>query len=70
MTMSQRGHFPWTPVIRFGLGHLRLPPHVFWALSLPELIALTGSADAPEHATRERLAALMALFPDDTVPNS
>lgn len=64
MTRPERALFPWASVIRFGLGRLRLPPSAFWALSLPELVALIGAHGGAEPATRERLAALMALFPD------
>jgi uncharacterized phage protein (TIGR02216 family) len=62
--MPDRTFFPWASVIRFGLGHLRLPPGVFWQLSLPELTALLGANDLPETSTRQDLEALMALFPD------
>jgi uncharacterized phage protein (TIGR02216 family) len=65
VTTPERALFPWASVIRFGLGRLRLPPDAFWALSLPELVALIGVHDGAEPATRERLAALMALFPDN-----
>lgn len=64
MTRPERALFPWASVIRFGLGRLRLPPTAFWALSLPELVALIGAQGGAELATRERLTALMALFPD------
>lgn len=68
MTRPERALFPWASVIRFGLGRLRLPPSAFWALSLPELVALIGAHGGAEPATRERLAALMALFPDAAGP--
>ncbi|AKI01213.1 phage conserved hypothetical protein [Hoeflea sp. IMCC20628] len=64
MTKPERAFFPWASVIRFGLGHLRLTPDAFWRLSLPELTALIGGADAPHTATRRGLEALMAQFPD------
>lgn len=62
--MKERTFFPWASVLCFGLGHLRLSPEVFWRLSLPELNALTGAADAPSLTTRHGLHALMARFPD------
>lgn len=31
--------FPWSDVLRFGLGEMRLAPAAFWAMSLPELKA-------------------------------
>jgi len=64
--MPDRTFFPWASVLRFGLGHLRLPPEAFWRLSLPELTALTGVRDAPSLTTRHGLQTLMALFPDAT----
>jgi uncharacterized phage protein (TIGR02216 family) len=70
VTKPERALFPWASVIRFGLGRLRLSPGAFWALSLPELVALIGPQAQAEPATRERLAALMALFPDGTGPAS
>ncbi|WP_394690018.1 phage tail assembly chaperone [Hoeflea sp.] len=68
MTKPERALFPWASVIRFGLGRLRLSSDAFWALSLPELVALIGPQAQAETATRERLAALMALFPDGAGP--
>lgn len=62
--MPDRTLFPWASVIRFGLGHLRLPPDAFWRLSLPELAALMDAGQTPQPATRRDLQALMALFPD------
>ncbi|WP_421779126.1 phage tail assembly chaperone [Hoeflea sp.] len=55
-------------MIRFGLGRLRLPPETFWALSLPELVALTGGGSNSGHATRSDLQQLMARFPDRSGP--
>ncbi|WP_375588901.1 phage tail assembly chaperone [Hoeflea alexandrii] len=51
-------------MLRFGLGHLRLPPEAFWRLSLAELNALAGAGTRPETTTRSSLQALMALYPD------
>ena len=62
--MPDRTFFPWAYVIRFGLGHLRLPSEAFWRLSLPELKALLGDNALPETSTRQELDELMALFPD------
>ncbi|KGF67445.1 hypothetical protein LL06_22240 [Hoeflea sp. BAL378] len=64
MTERDRAFFPWASVIRFGLARLRLPPEMFWRLSLVELTALTGADDLPAMATRQGLEALMAQFPD------
>ncbi|WP_422364678.1 phage tail assembly chaperone [Pyruvatibacter mobilis] len=56
-----------------GLGRLRLPPHVFWAMTLCELVRATAGATAPAMAhpaapspplARRDLSALMEAFPD------
>lgn len=64
----------WAGLMRLGLGALRLPPEVFWAMTPGELmLALEGagilavSARAPMGAAR--LAELMAIFPDCTEPD-
>lgn len=62
--MPDRTFFPWASVLRFGLGHLRLPPDAFWRLSLTELNALAGADALPEATSRTSLEALMALYPD------
>ena len=62
--MPDRTFFPWASVLRFGLGHLRLPPDAFWRLSLTELNALAGAGTRSETTTRTSLEALMALYPD------
>jgi uncharacterized phage protein (TIGR02216 family) len=53
--------------MRVALGHLRIPPAVFWTLTLPELDALLrGALGQPglETPTRAGLASLMQRFPD------
>ena len=62
--MPDRTFFPWASVLRFGLGHLRLPPDAFWRLSLTELNALAGAGALPDATSRTSLEALMALYPD------
>jgi uncharacterized phage protein (TIGR02216 family) len=56
-------HFPWKPILRFGLHHLKLPPHIFWASTLRELSIGAGTPHDP--LTRTSLAFLMKTFPDD-----
>lgn len=56
--------FPWGAALHFGLGLLRLPPAVFWALSLRELAALGGTMRPPDGMDRATLAALMRRWPD------
>lgn len=51
-----------------GLGRLRLPPPVFWAMTPREFeAALRGAFGAPmaPPMTRAELFALMTLYPDD-----
>ncbi len=52
----------------FGLGHLRLSPCAFWAMTPRELAAaaraLGGAPPAGAALDRSGLAALMARFPD------
>ncbi len=47
-----------------GLFRLRLSPHVFWGLSLPELAAMAGAFGAPAGMLRGEVEALMQRFPD------
>lgn len=61
--MNEDDRFPWAAVMRFGLGHLRLAPRDFWAMTLPELRAAIGpTAATPDRAA---LADLMRTFPDE-----
>jgi uncharacterized phage protein (TIGR02216 family) len=50
----------------FGLGVLRLPPTVFWAMTLPELAAALKAyaPEMPATPSVENLAMLMQAFPD------
>lgn len=59
-----RDPFPWGPVMRFGLGELRLAPRDFWAMTLPELRAAIGRTRAVP-PPRDALADLMARYPDE-----
>ncbi|SSC68001.1 phage tail assembly chaperone [Ciceribacter selenitireducens] len=58
--------FPWEAVLDAGLCRLRLPPSVFWDLSLVEFAAMAG-AFAPRSArlSRAGLVGLMRDYPDD-----
>lgn len=63
--------------MRLGLGHLRLAPRDFWALTLIEYDAATrGYLEAkgidPDggRMSQRRLDELMAQFPDDPQPAS
>jgi uncharacterized phage protein (TIGR02216 family) len=65
-----REAFPWSEVMAFGLGVLRLPPAEFWRMSIPELAAaiegVHGRAPATGRPARGDFAALMLRFPDTT----
>jgi len=60
----------WTELMQLGLGALRLPPEVFWAMTPVELQrALEGAgillaADRSSWMERATLERLMARFPD------
>ena len=60
-------HFPWREMMGLGLGVLRLPPEIFWQMTLPELAAaayaLNPKMTSP-HMTRNELDLLMKQFPD------
>ena len=63
-----REPFAWSQAMAFGLGVLKLPPAVFWAMTPHELrAALIGhyGRRLPQAApSRDDLASLMARFPD------
>lgn len=50
--------------MHFGLGLLRLPPSVFWSLTMRELIALGGALRPADALDRAALAAMMRRWPD------
>lgn len=62
------GQTDWPGLMRLGLGVLRLPPAVFWAMTPCEFRhALEGAGLVPIDGVpmgRDRLAELMAAFPD------
>lgn len=57
--------FPWDDAMTIGLGRLRLPPEIFWRMTLPELAA-AARALQPRNAPmlRDDLVSLIARFPD------
>ena len=70
MTASDNGKLAWAELMRLGLGALRLPPVVFWAMTPVEfqralegagLLAIGGAGSWMERAALE---GLMARFPD------
>ncbi|WP_203566073.1 rcc01693 family protein [Aurantimonas aggregata] len=58
--------FPWDAAMAAGLGHLRLAPRDFWAMTPRELAAALGpvGVSARQPPLRDELAALIAQFPD------
>ena len=52
-------------LMALGMGALRLPPPVFWAMSPPELLAALGPAPGLDAPARADLDALMRRFPDE-----
>lgn len=66
---AEGGTLDWQALMRLGLGALRLPPEVFWAMTPGELmLALEGAGVLPIGGRAPmgaaRLAELMAAFPD------
>jgi uncharacterized phage protein (TIGR02216 family) len=47
-----------------GLRNLKLPPDVFWRLSLPEWRAMTAPARAAAPLARSEFEKLMTQYPD------
>lgn len=64
--MSSR--FSWGNAMRLGLGVMRLPPNVFWAMTPREFEAAVSGAmgfeDGPGCMTASTLQTLMNRFPD------
>lgn len=58
--------FPWDEAMTLGLGRLRLPPEIFWRLTLPELAAAARALQPPRRNSIERasLQRLMQDYPD------
>lgn len=56
----------WAPLVRLGLGQLRLAPDTFWALTPAELLAMAGVEGGAQPMSRARMAELLAQFPDKT----
>lgn len=54
----------WVGMMRAGLHGLRLTPDQFWALTPAELSVMLGRDMTPGAMGRDRLAALMAAYPD------
>lgn len=67
MPDEAREMIDWPALMRLGLGALRLPPDVFWAMTPRELRAAAdpgGGAKPARPMARIELAALTARFPD------
>ncbi|MDH4440226.1 MAG: phage tail assembly chaperone, partial [Rhizobium sp.] len=56
--------FPWETAMTLGLARLRLSPEVFWRLSLPEFVAMSGGFDRSGGISRGDVERMMQRFPD------
>jgi uncharacterized phage protein (TIGR02216 family) len=58
--------FPWDEAMSLGLGQLRLPPDIFWRLTLPELAAAARALRPAQINSIDKsdLARLMRDYPD------
>ena len=54
----------WADMLRLGLGHLRLRPDQFWALTPAELMMMLGLTPGQGALSRDGLSDLMAAYPD------
>ncbi|HEY0105355.1 MAG TPA: phage tail assembly chaperone, partial [Rhizomicrobium sp.] len=61
---GRRHPFRWSDWLSVGLGRLRLPPSVFWSLSLPEWRALLAPPPAHMPLARAEFEDLMSQYPD------
>lgn len=58
----------WGDLQRFGIGHMRLSPKDFWALTPRELMILAGISEfGAGHLDKSGLDALMRAYPDAKV---
>ena len=67
--MAEPGPSPyWQQLMAFAFGPLRLPPDVFWTMTLKEFRALAGPwlRAVPQRLDRAAMAELMARFPDNS----
>lgn len=62
------GRMDWAGMMRAGLRDLRLHPDAFWALTPAELALMLGLEAAAPPMSRDRLAELARLYPDDPAP--
>jgi uncharacterized phage protein (TIGR02216 family) len=58
--------FPWEEAMSLGLGTLRMPPEIFWRMTLPELAAAARAMrpDVQKAMGREEFDGLMIRYPD------
>ena len=60
---EQLPRFPWEPIMKLGLGALRLSPDQFWRSTLREITSAVGVPPRP--LLRQTLNELMELHPDE-----
>ena len=58
--------FPWEEAMSLGLSTLRMPPEIFWRMTLPELAAAARAMrpDVRKAMGREEFDGLMIRYPD------
>ncbi|MEM1039809.1 MAG: rcc01693 family protein [Pseudomonadota bacterium] len=63
--MKDPDPFPWSHVMAFGLGVLRLPPQQFWSLTPRELTAAMGTMETGTAVpSRNWLDQVQTRYPD------
>ncbi len=67
--MSKTSPLPWSQLMAFGLGYLKLAPHVFWSMTLREMDSAIegcfGKTMKPGFPSRLAVNDLMAEYPDE-----
>ena len=71
--MTKSSFLPWSQLMAFGLGKLKLSPQMFWAMSLSEMDAAIegylGKFGKTPSPSRTNIDQLMADYPDKKVKN-
>ena len=72
--MNKNTLLPWSQLMAFGLGRLRLTPNDFWAMTLREMDAAvegyTGSSKIVSIPSRVAVNHLMTRYPDNEMENT
>lgn len=71
--MRNHKWLPWSDLMAFGLGRLKLSPNQFWQMSLREMdMAITGNLGKQANLnkpSRQELDAMLETYPDNTTGN-